>query len=130
MVSNGQALASPRDVFFRDPSSFVPGELYNHYQEWEKIAPNGEADEVLSFIRDGVDVSTYSNSYKGTFPGQDYDSPYPPPGDQRLSEKRIFYPHHLDTSCVLTSLLTDFTVDLSQLTSQLACQVFSFPFFR
>ena len=36
MVSNGQALASPKDVFFRDPSSFVPGELYNHYQEWEK----------------------------------------------------------------------------------------------
>ena len=47
MVSNGQALASPRDVFFRDPSSFVPGELYKHYQEWEKIAANGEADEVL-----------------------------------------------------------------------------------
>ena len=79
MVSNGQALASPRDVFFRDTSSFVPGELYNHYQEWEKIAPNGEADEVLSFIRDGVDVSTYFNPYKGTFAGQDYDSPYPPP---------------------------------------------------
>ena len=77
MVSNGQALASPRDVFFRDPSSFVPGELYNHYQEWEKIAPNGEADEVLSLIRDGVDVSTYFNLYKGTFAGQDYDSPYP-----------------------------------------------------
>ena len=79
MVSNGQALASPRDVFFRDPSSFVPGELYNHYQEWEKIAPNGEADEVLSLIRDGVDVSTYFNLYKGTFAGQDYDSPYPAP---------------------------------------------------
>lgn len=85
MVSNGQALASPRDVFFRDTSSFVPGELYNHYQEWEKIAPNGEADEVLSLIRDGVDVSTYFNLYKGTFAGQDYDSPYPAPREFKHS---------------------------------------------
>ena len=42
-----------------------------------KIAPNGEADEVLSFIRNKVDVWTYVNPYKGTFAGQDYDSPYP-----------------------------------------------------
>lgn len=35
MVSRGQVLASPRDVIFRDPSSFVPGELH-------KIITNGK----------------------------------------------------------------------------------------
>ena len=56
MVSNCQVLASAKDTIFRDPSSFIPGELHNHYHEWQQIAPDGEADEVLSFIKNGVDV--------------------------------------------------------------------------
>ena len=54
MVSNCQVLASPRDVIFRHPSHFVPGELHNHFQEWRRIIPNGEGDEVLSFIKNRV----------------------------------------------------------------------------
>ena len=79
MVSSGQVLASQKEVIFRDPSSFIPSELHNHYHEWETIAPIGEADEVLSFIRNGVDVWTYFQPYKGKFAGQDYDSACPPP---------------------------------------------------
>lgn len=78
MVSDSQALASPKDVIFRDPSSFVPGELHNHYSEWEKLPPRGEADEVLNFIRNGVDVRAYLRPYKGTYAGQSYDSSCPP----------------------------------------------------
>jgi hypothetical protein len=78
MVSRGQVLASPRDVIFRDPSSFVPGELHNHYNEWEQIVLVGEAEEVLSFIRHGVDVWQYFHPFKGKFAGQRYDSAYPP----------------------------------------------------
>lgn len=79
MVSNCQVLASPKDTIFRDPSSFIPGELHNHYHEWQKITPKGEAEEVLSFIKNGVDVWAYVQHFKGMFARQHYDSPSPPP---------------------------------------------------
>lgn len=79
MVASCDILASAKDVIFRDPSSFVPGELHNHYSEWERIAPPGQAQEVLSFIRNGVDVWQYIQPFKGTFNGKQYDSPFPPP---------------------------------------------------
>lgn len=79
MVSDGQVLASSKDVLFRDPSSFVPGELHNHYNEWAKVHLGGEAHEVLSFIKNGVDVWAYLRPYKGTYASQNYDSPFPPP---------------------------------------------------
>lgn len=78
MVSRGMSLASAKDVIFRDPSSFVPGELHEHLREWEKIAPLGQADDVLSYIRNKVDVWAVFQPYKGKFMGQAYDSPLPP----------------------------------------------------
>ena len=60
------------------PSSFVPGGLHQNYREWEEIVPIGEAKEVLSFIRDAVNVWSFLIPYKGTFAGQSYDAPFPP----------------------------------------------------
>ena len=39
LVSKAQALASPRDAMFRDPSRFVPGEIHNHVEQWRSFVP-------------------------------------------------------------------------------------------
>ena len=78
MVSNGQALASAKDTIFRDPSSFVPAEFHTHYPECCAITPEGQADEILSFIKHGVDVWSFIQHFKGSFAGRHYDSPTPP----------------------------------------------------
>jgi len=37
LVSQCSAKASAKDVLFRDPESFVAGEIHRHVGEWEKI---------------------------------------------------------------------------------------------
>ena len=78
MVSSGFTFASPSELILRDPSSFVPGELHKHVTMWEEICPPGEAHDVLSYIRNGIDAWSFLIPYKGTFAGQLYDSPSPP----------------------------------------------------
>ena len=78
MVSEGYVSASPQEVIFRNPDVFVPGGVHQYYVKWENIVPPGEATELLSFIRDGVDVWKFIQPYKGTFAGQQYDTPFPP----------------------------------------------------
>lgn len=78
MVAKGKILAKPREVVLRHPASFVPGELHRHYNKWEEIAPTDQAKEVLSFIRDGVDVWSFLIPFKGTFGGRCYDTQCPP----------------------------------------------------
>ena len=57
MVSMYQVLARLQDtIFFCDTPSFIPGELLNHFHKWRSIAPDGEADAILSFIRNGVET--------------------------------------------------------------------------
>ena len=56
MVSMYQVLARLQDtIFFCDTPSFIPGELLNHFHKWRSIAPDGEADAILSFIRNRVE---------------------------------------------------------------------------
>ena len=37
LVSQRSAKASAKDVLFRDPESFVAGEIHRHVGEWEKF---------------------------------------------------------------------------------------------
>ena len=59
---------------FRDPNCFIAGNLHKHYEEWEKLNPNGE---ILSWLRDGVNIDNYFKHFKGNFAGKCYDSPSP-----------------------------------------------------
>ena len=64
---------------FRDPSSFVPGQLHNNLAQWECIAEQFHSqDEPMCFIRDKVDVATFIVPFKGKFGGKCYDAPFPP----------------------------------------------------
>ena len=70
MVSNGIAHATPQDVIFRDPSSFVAGELSRHQSYWKFIlSQNPKKYEILSYIVRGVNISNFFVPFKGDFQG-------------------------------------------------------------
>ena len=62
----------------RNPKSFVSGGLHKHVDEWRKILSSGEGGEVLSYIEEGVDVSSLFRHFKGNFKGRTYGSEEPP----------------------------------------------------
>ena len=68
MVSKGIAHATPQDVIFRDPSSFVAGELSWHQSFWNFILlEHPKKDEIFSYIARGVNISHVFVPFKGDF---------------------------------------------------------------
>lgn len=98
MIFKGRFLASPKEVIFRDPNAFCPGGLHNHLSSWEQIVPGNDARNVLSFIRDGVDVWSYIVPFKGTFAGQPYDSAYPPAREFPNSQSCLEFKDFIETT--------------------------------
>ena len=79
MVSKGIAHATPQDVIFRDPSSFVAGELSWHQSFWNFIlSEHPKKDEIFSYIARGVNISDFFVPFKGDFQGKFYNSATPP----------------------------------------------------
>ena len=79
MVSKGIAHATPQDVIFRDPSSFVAGELSWHQSFWNFIlSEHPKKDEIFSYIARGVIISDFFVPFKGDFQGKFYNSATPP----------------------------------------------------
>ena len=79
MVSKRIALATPQDVIFRDPSSFVAGELSRHQSYWKFIlSEHRKKDEILSYIIHGVNISDFFVPFKGDFQGKFHNSATPP----------------------------------------------------
>jgi len=65
-----QVRAKPSMLAFRDPSAFVPGQLHDNFPQWEFISAQFQSHvEPLSFIRNKVDVFSFIDHFKGTFPG-------------------------------------------------------------
>ena len=61
-----QVHASPSMLAFRDPSSFVPGQLHNNRAQWEFISEQFPSqDEPMCFIRNEVDVASFIVPFKG-----------------------------------------------------------------
>lgn len=78
MVSEGRVFASPDMLQFRDPHSFVAGNLTTCLDQWDQISVDYEKrDFVLSIIRDGVDVFDFFTPFNGTFKGKTYCSDLP-----------------------------------------------------
>ena len=62
---------------FRDPDSFVAGNLQNHFPAWElivNIAPFDLTSTILLWIKNCVDVHDFFQPYRG----QNFDSALPP----------------------------------------------------
>ena len=57
LVETGEKLGNIDQLHFRDPDSFVSGQLHKHYEHWVKLAqevPFDNAPEVLTRIRQKV----------------------------------------------------------------------------
>jgi len=68
LVSQCSAKASAKDVLFRNPESFVAGEIHRHVGEWEKIGGSySNQQEVLHYIRYKVNVKEFFVSFRGIF---------------------------------------------------------------
>lgn len=79
MVSKGIAQATPQDVIFRDPSSFVAGELSWHQSYWNFIlSKHPKKDVIFSYIVRGVNISDFFVPFKGHFQGKFNNSASPP----------------------------------------------------
>lgn len=78
-VSKLAVKASVRDLRFRNPVCFRAGNIHNFITRWEEVLTGQEKRaEILSYLRDGVDVNSFFAPYKGDFQGKFYDSPIPP----------------------------------------------------
>ena len=53
--------------------------IHNFIARWEEVLKGQEERaEILSYLRDGVDIHSFFAPYKGDFQGKFYDSPIPP----------------------------------------------------
>ena len=76
-VISGQACSNVSMLSFRDPDSFVPGNLQNHFPAWEliaNIAPFDLTSKILLWIKNCVDVHDFFQPYRG----ENFDSALPP----------------------------------------------------
>ncbi|KAK3738628.1 hypothetical protein QZH41_009488 [Actinostola sp. cb2023] len=80
MVSRGKSWASPALLKFRDPESFVAGNIHSYRSTWECIAnlPGNTNPHVLGWISEGIDIQEFVNHFSGNFQGRRYDSDFPP----------------------------------------------------
>ena len=75
-VISGQACANVSMLSFRDPDSFVSGNLQNHFPAWELIAnivPFDLTSKILLWIKNCVDVHDFFQPYRG----ENFDSAFP-----------------------------------------------------
>lgn len=79
-VASEQFHASPTALAFRDPTTFLAGEIHQHLPFWSKIlADYPKRDEILTYIKDHVDVFSFFHPFSGVFEGKHYSSSLPPP---------------------------------------------------
>ena len=87
-VIHGEELADPAKLFFRDPNAFRAGELHKHYGRWCEIVgdnPSPEQAMILRWIRDGVSIFKFFQSFSGNFKGRHYRANRPPPEYFRIA---------------------------------------------
>ena len=75
------ALPNPTaaDVVFRNPDSFVAGEVHHHYDVWNYILTDYfKQDEILKYISKGISAYNFLQPFKGMFKGISYDFDIPP----------------------------------------------------
>lgn len=82
-IIQGSYLADVLMLKFRDPSTFVAGELHLHSEVWSKISKSTpdypQSSEILHWILHKVDIGEYFAPFKGSYKGQNYNCSRPPP---------------------------------------------------
>ena len=79
MVAEGQVFAFPDMLRFRDPDSFLAGNLTTCLDQSDQISAGYEQRNfVLSIIGNGVDVFDFFTPFNGTVQGKTYCSDLPP----------------------------------------------------
>ena len=66
---------------FRDPDSFVAGQLNAHLCMWEKLIasfPSQHSEKVRRWLSLGVDINDFFSTFKGKFKGINYNATVPP----------------------------------------------------
>ena len=113
-VISGQARADVSMLAFRNPDSFVAGNLHNHFQAWERIANIAPFDltlKILLWIKNCVDVQDFFQPFKGQYRGKNFDSTLPPhrifsnalsckPFSPLLSNQSVTINPAMTTSCL------------------------------
>jgi hypothetical protein len=80
-IAHGSQSPGIKDLPFRDPNSFLAGQLHLHVTDWEKIvarAPYDEAYEVLNWLKNKVSIFHFFRRFQGSFQGRLFDSEIPP----------------------------------------------------
>lgn len=79
-VQKGNLKCSPENIVFRNPISFLAGEIHQHYDVWSEILlEHHKREELLKYIRYGVSIFDFMQPFKGDFKGKSFDSDRPPP---------------------------------------------------
>ena len=79
-VSMGHWKASAEDLVFRNPSSFIAGELHKHVPTWTQILEGfHKKEEILKYLSNGVSIfDFFLQRFKGQYQGKSYESDIPP----------------------------------------------------
>ena len=80
-VISGQTRADASMLAFRDPDTFVAGNIHACFPAWEsiaKIVPFKLTRNILRCIQDYVDVREFFQPFKGQYKGETFNSALPP----------------------------------------------------
>lgn len=79
MVSKGRVFASPSMLAYRNPDSFVAGNISSCATQWVPLLHGHPKQEAItSYITDGVDIFHFFTPFRGRFQGKQYCSEIPP----------------------------------------------------
>ena len=79
MVSSGSVYASLRFLWFRDPESFVAGNLRSYRSYWEFLLRGySKEQEIYNFVFEGVKVHDNFVPFHGSFQRRSYHCNQPP----------------------------------------------------
>ncbi len=78
-VMSIQGAKTIENLAFRDPDYFIAGGLHKSREKWTAILPDTEdGQDVLRWLEDRVDVTTFFRPFKGNFRGRNYNCDSPP----------------------------------------------------
>ena len=87
VLSGKRRPGDPNSFPIRDPEFFVAGGLSMCSSSWEELLSEfQEADEIIHWIKQGVDITQYFKRFQGSFRGKSYNSAHPPRFYQKNSK--------------------------------------------
>ena len=102
MVAKNPGLGRLNHLRFRDPASFVAGNIHRYFDTWESLfesfGPSQGSVDLLGIVREGVKIDCFFQHFKGHFKGKGYDSSTPPHAIFKNSKSCLdFYPFISET---------------------------------